>query len=78
MHGGSLEDEKGPDSERWGRGLHAEGPADAKALSGEEGLKADQCGREWSKMRSERWEGGSCPALSDRVWSLCEEQLGNQ
>lgn len=66
MHSGSLEDEKGPDSEGWGRGLHAEDPAGTKALNRNKGLKGDQCGRAWSRMRSERWEGGSCPALSDR------------
>lgn len=54
MHRGSLEDEKGPDLEGLGRALHAEGPAGAKALNTDKGLKGDQCGQEWSKMRSER------------------------
>lgn len=41
MYGGFLEDEKGSDLERWGRGFYVEGLVDVKVLSGEEGLKVD-------------------------------------
>lgn len=32
----------------------------------DKGLEEGQCDQAWSKVRSKRWEGGSCPAVSDR------------
>lgn len=32
----------------------------------DKGLKEGQCGQAWSKVRSKRWESGSCPTMSDR------------
>lgn len=76
-HTGSLEVEKGPDSERWG-GASVQRAQQGPRPHGEESLKGDQCDQQWNKTRSDRWEGGSCPASSDRMWYLWEEQWRNQ